>query len=93
MKSRQVYREGHGRCLSGGVKGGEASPDEPPERASAVWSWREESNLQPAVYKTAALPIELRQPAGERCDEHVKNSRTVSIGRRACQEMPAPGPL
>ena len=25
------------------------------------WSWREESNLQPAVYKTAALPIELRQ--------------------------------
>ena len=27
-----------------------------------VWSWREESNLQPAVYKTAALPIELRQP-------------------------------
>lgn len=26
------------------------------------WSWREESNLQPAVYKTAALPIELRQP-------------------------------
>ena len=31
---------------------------------SAVWSWREESNLQPAVYKTAALPIELRQPAG-----------------------------
>ena len=28
-----------------------------------VWSWREESNLQPAVYKTAALPIELRQPA------------------------------
>ena len=28
-----------------------------------MWSWREESNLQPAVYKTAALPIELRQPA------------------------------
>lgn len=32
---------------------------------SAVWSWREESNLQPAVYKTAALPIELRQHANE----------------------------
>lgn len=30
-----------------------------------VWSWREESNLQPAVYKTAALPIELRQPVTE----------------------------
>ena len=40
---------------------GKASPDEPPGRASLVWSWREESNLQPAVYKTAALPIELRQ--------------------------------
>ena len=25
------------------------------------WSWREESNLQPVVYKTTALPIELRQ--------------------------------
>ncbi len=31
-------------------------------KPSKVWSWREESNLQPAVYKTAALPIELRQP-------------------------------
>jgi hypothetical protein len=28
---------------------------------NVMWSWREESNLQPAVYKTAALPIELRQ--------------------------------
>ncbi len=26
-----------------------------------MWSWREELNLRPAVYKTAALPIELRQ--------------------------------
>lgn len=26
-----------------------------------LWSWREESNLQPVVYKTTALPIELRQ--------------------------------
>jgi hypothetical protein len=28
---------------------------------SKCWSWREESNLQPVVYKTTALPIELRQ--------------------------------
>jgi integrase len=28
---------------------------------SKLWSWREESNLQPVVYKTTALPIELRQ--------------------------------
>jgi hypothetical protein len=26
------------------------------------WSWREELNPQPADYKSAALPIELRQP-------------------------------
>ena len=25
------------------------------------WSWRQESNLQPADYKSAALPIVLRQ--------------------------------
>jgi integrase len=29
--------------------------------AAKCWSWREESNLQPVVYKTTALPIELRQ--------------------------------
>ncbi len=29
--------------------------------SSKLWSWREESNLQPVVYKTTALPIELRQ--------------------------------
>ena len=28
-----------------------------------IWSWREESNSQPADYKSAALPIELRQLA------------------------------
>ncbi len=26
-----------------------------------IWSWREESNSQPADYKSAALPVELRQ--------------------------------
>ena len=28
---------------------------------SPLWSWRMESNPQPADYKSAALPIELRQ--------------------------------
>ena len=28
-----------------------------PESSFKKWSWREESNLQPAVYKTAALPL------------------------------------
>ena len=51
------------------------SGDEDDERYSstdetAMWSWREESNLQPAVYKTAALPIELRQPVGDRMSPH-----------------------
>ena len=26
-----------------------------------TWSWRTESNHQPADYKSAALPVELRQ--------------------------------
>ena len=29
--------------------------------AGIFWSWRQESNLQPADYKSAALPIELHQ--------------------------------
>ena len=35
---------------------------QPADSPMCLWSWRKESNLQPAVYKTAALPIELRQP-------------------------------
>ncbi len=27
------------------------------DRRRILWSWREELNLQPAVYKTAALPL------------------------------------
>ena len=27
------------------------------ESSAEFWSWREELNLQPAVYKTAALPL------------------------------------
>ena len=48
------------RDLSAGVNYGKALKSRRLTR-SVVWSWREESNLQPAVYKTAALPIELRQ--------------------------------
>src|SRR5437016_13597606 len=29
-----------------------------------MWSWREESNLQPAVYKTAALPLSYASARG-----------------------------
>ena len=39
---------------------------------SKEWSWREESNLRPAVYKTAALPIELRQLEVRYEDDHTK---------------------
>ena len=34
-----------------------------PPHAYCQWSWRWDSNPQPADYKSAALPIELRQPA------------------------------
>ena len=53
-----------------------------------VWSWREESNLQPAVYKTAALPIELRQPTvdplliGYTLPGHSSNRRKI-LSRKA----------
>ena len=30
-------------------------------KSHSEWSWRKESNLQPADYKSAALPIELHQ--------------------------------
>gem|GEM_PF-597349 len=36
-----------------------------PLRASSAWSWRWDSNPQPADYKSAALPIELRQPSSK----------------------------
>lgn len=46
-------------------------------------SHRRDSNPKPAVYKTAALPIELRQPV----DVHMTmQCRTVPIGQQACQE-------
>src|SRR5213594_617145 len=32
--------------------------------AGSMWSWREESNLQPAVYKTAALPLSYASAQG-----------------------------
>ena len=34
-----------------------------PHRWTGIWSWRLESNPQPADYKSAALPVELRQHA------------------------------
>src|SRR5690349_11183989 len=45
------------RCDQSGNKMVATGGGEP----SNLWSWREESNLQPVVYKTTALPIELRQ--------------------------------
>ena len=33
------------------------------EAAVFIWSWQQESNLQPADYKSAALPIVLCQPS------------------------------
>ena len=30
--------------------------------ASKLWSWREELNLQPVVYKTTALPLSYASP-------------------------------
>lgn len=35
---------------------------------AAVWGWRQDLNLQPSDYKSAALPIELRQHGGANGD-------------------------
>ena len=42
--------------------------DDPP--ASKLWSWREELNLQPVVYKTTALPLSYASPrkVSQTCD-------------------------
>ena len=37
-----------------------------------AWSWRQGSNLRPAVYKTAALPTELRQLEEKHEAHHIK---------------------
>jgi hypothetical protein len=39
-------------------------------------SWRSDSNRRPAVYKTAALPTELRQPAAECTAQLRRDGRT-----------------
>lgn len=54
------------------------------------WSWREESNLQPAVYKTAALPIELRQHPGKGYNEVLPSGKQPGIRARILVEPPVP---
>src|SRR5439155_6414209 len=53
------------------------------------WSWREESNLQPAVYKTAALPIELRQRPNRGYTEAPTSGKQPSLR----QSIPVKAPL
>ena len=50
------------------------------------WSWRRDLNPRPAVYKTAALPTELRQPA------HKRQMLTASpMGFKAPDSHPSAG--
>ena len=43
------------------------------------WSWRLESNPQPADYKSAALPVELRQHAWRKYNGALGWNRTADI--------------
>ena len=43
-----------------------------------TWSWRWDSNPQPADYKSAALPIELRQPEGDRTVDDARSRAPTS---------------
>lgn len=60
---------------------------QPVDSSVELWSWREESNPQPAVYKTAALPIELRQPSKIECQRivNMEQSRNPTILLCPCQ--------
>ena len=57
------------------------------EPTHEIWSWRRESNPQPADYKSAALPIELRQherPMGlseEQKNGDAEGARTLDLQR------------
>ncbi len=63
------------------------------------WSWRRDLNPRPAVYKTAALPTELRQPARQTADvnsaptkpqDRAKNS--IRTRRSGCASDGQPPP-
>ena len=45
-----------------------------------TWSWRWDSNPQPADYKSAALPIELRQPEDDRTVNGARSRDPTSTG-------------
>jgi hypothetical protein len=49
-------------------------------RPAPLRSWRSDSNRRPAVYKTAALPTELRQPAAECTGQSPNCERRLSLG-------------
>ena len=55
------------------------------------WSRRRDSNPEPAVYKTAALPIELRRRAQENTAIVSEAQRASYSGRRTMVKRPHPG--
>ena len=58
--SAEIKSEESGGSGTPDVRRGDSGVQIPP------WSWREDSNLRPADYKSAALPAELRQPTRAR---------------------------
>src|SRR5207249_1098787 len=95
-------RFGSEACLTGSYKCMACQPKRrwfcPPSRklwraafaSREGWSWREESNLQPAVYKTAALPIELRQRPNREYTEAPTSGKQPSIRRSIPVKVPLP---
>src|SRR6202042_1396686 len=51
-----------------------------------LWSWLWDSNPQPADYKSAALPIELRQLALLSREAAGAKRRFIGLGGAGCQE-------
>jgi hypothetical protein len=52
-----------------------------------LWSWRWDSNPQPADYKSAALPIELRQPKVESVLHHTHSGKPKKFFERTVELM------
>ena len=68
-------------------------PFETPRLKVQFWSWREELNLQPAVYKTAALPLSYASqhemgPHGRRIGRRKPNNCVCSCQAQAVRVWP-----
>src|SRR6266705_3289303 len=71
--------------LEPGDEPSDCGPVVNPSPLICTWSRRRDSNPEPAVYKTAALPIELRRRAGPYRRRTLRRRGMIRSGRWAGQ--------